>query len=600
MFPNDARLRNMTYGTTIHYDVDIEFHYSVFNGDIEERKIATNTFNQIFLGRLPIMLQSNLCILHSLDRAVRFQMGECKNDYGGYFIIDGKEKLIVSQEKFADNLIYCRKYNNPETDVYLVTADIRSVSEDTSKFTRTTSVRLVAPETKYTNLQLVVLVPNIKQPVPLFILMRALGIESDQDIIQTCLLIDVALDPDNMYIDLFIPSIHHAGLIFTQQTALAYLAELTKRKTTTEVMEILSDYFLPHIGELTFQEKAFFIGHMVNRVLRVYTKDEMPTDRDNFIFKRAETSGALLCDLFREYYLIQKKEILRKIGTELLVHGGDIMDTNELSEDALLSTFNLVIVSNRNAFFKERSLEIGMHKGFKGNWGSEAYTKRIGVVQDMNRLSWFTAMSHLRKMDLQMDASAKVVGPRLLNSSQWGIIDPVDTPDGGNIGLHKHLAICTYVTCRSPTAPVVQWLKTNTAMKGIENCSAVQLGALTKIMVNGKWVGVIDLPIDMVNFIKEQRRIGVFPVYASVAYHNRLNEISICTDAGRLTRPIYYMKKPLVPSYQMINNKTDKDVLWTWEQLITGFTEKKKTTDGFSSKHNRVYNSPTDLYNPPL
>ena len=182
MFPNDARLRNMTYGITIHYDVDVDFIYYV--GD--ERKEHTMKLEKIYLGRFPIMLQSDLCILKTLVKEVRFNMGECRNDYGGYFIIDGKEKVIISQEKFADNMLYIRK--NKDDDVYSHSAEIRSVSEDTYKAIRTTAIKIVAPSPSYSNNQIVVAVPNVRKPIPLFILMRALGVVSDKDIIRHCLL----------------------------------------------------------------------------------------------------------------------------------------------------------------------------------------------------------------------------------------------------------------------------------------------------------------------------------------------------------------------------------------------------------------------------
>jgi len=309
MFPNDARLRNMTYGITIHYDVDVEFIY--YSGD--EKKEHNIILPRIYLGRFPIMLQSDLCILNSLNKDVRFNMGECRNDSGGYFIIDGKEKVLISQEKFADNMLYIKA--NADADIYSYSAEIRSVSEDTSKPIRTTSVKILAPSTSLSNNQIVVAVPNVKKPVPLFILMRALGVVSDKDIIQTCLLTDLDDERENNknhYIDLFIPSVHDANKIFNQQNALEFMSQLTKSGTISGVIEILSDYFLPHIGELNFLEKAYFVGYMVNKMLKVYTKEEKPTDRDNFRFKRVELSGSLIYDLFREYYLIQKKEITRK------------------------------------------------------------------------------------------------------------------------------------------------------------------------------------------------------------------------------------------------------------------------------------------------
>ena len=450
MYPNDARLRNMTYGITIHYDVEIDFIYY----ENDEKKTHSAVLEQIYLGRFPIMLQSNLCILKDLSPEVRFNMGECRNDFGGYFIIDGKEKSIVSQEKFADNMLYIKK--NKSDNIYSYSAEIRSVSEDASKPVRTTAVKIVAGPAavntiKYSMEQFVVTVPNVRKPVPLFILMRALGVVSDESIIEHCLL---DLKKNESYIDLFIPSIHDANKIFTQENALQYIALLTKRRTINGVLDILMNYFLPNIGEKNFLDKAYFIGYMVKRLLQVYKKEQKPTDRDNFRFKRVELTGSLIYDLFREYYLIQKRDISLKIDSEHYYHKGKYKNN-----------FLSLIDDNYREFFKERIIESGFRKAFKGNWGAEAHTKRIGAVQDLNRLSWNSFISQLRKINLPLDASAKVVGPRLLHASQWGYIDPVDTPDGGNIGLHKHMSISTLITSGTSAKPLIKWLRAKTSLR---------------------------------------------------------------------------------------------------------------------------------------
>ena len=197
--------------------------------------------------------------------------------------------------------------------MYSYSCEIHSVSEDSSKPIRYTSVKIVAPDIKYTNNQLVVDVPNVKKPIPLFILMRALGVISDKSIIEYCLL---DLKKNKNMIDLFIPSIHDANTIFTQQIALEFIAKFTKRQTVSAVQDILMNYFLPHIGEDNFLNKAYFIGFMINKLLRVFTGKEAPTDRDNCKFKRVETSGKLIYDLFREYYLIQNRNIFLKLDKE--------------------------------------------------------------------------------------------------------------------------------------------------------------------------------------------------------------------------------------------------------------------------------------------
>ena len=612
MYPNDARLRNMTYGTTIHYDVDVDFIYYV--GD--EKREKTITIEKVYLGRFPIMLQSDLCILKSLNKQVRFNMGECRNDYGGYFIIDGKEKIVIPQEKFADNMLYIRK--NKSDDIYSYSAEIRSVSEDASKPIRTTAVKIVAPSSSdsgnessfgYTNNQIVVAIPNVRKPIPLFILMRALGVVSDKDIIKTCLL---DLDKNANYVDLFIPSVHDANKVFEQQTALKFIALYTKRGTISGVYEILSDYFLPHVGELNFLDKAYFVGFMVFRMLKVFMKEEKPTDRDNFRYKRVELTGSLIYDLFREYYLIQKRGISLKIDEEYYYHRSKYRDDegdksekraqrekskekekgapknpNKYNDDSFID----LIEMNFKHFFKDRDVEVGFKKAFKGNWGSEAHTKRLGAVQDLNRLSWNTYISHLRKINLPIDSTSKVIGPRLLNSSQWGFIDPIDTPDGGNIGLHKHIAISTHITSGSSSFPIINWLRGNTPLKILMECSPEYLGNSTKVMVNSNWIGVIDNPVELVNTLKLYRRNGVISIYTSISFDYRHNEVNIFSDAGRLTRPIYYVegRKPSFDRKEIIEMIKSEKI--TWEQIVSGI--KKKADTNFSTKTDIIYDVKT-------
>ena len=562
MYPNDARLRNMWYGTTIHYDVEVDVIYYLDDVKIEK----SFTLEKIYLGKFPIMVQSNLCILKSLSTEVRFNMGECKNDVGGYFIIAGKEKVILPQETFADNMIYIRK--NKSDHIYSHFAEIRSVSEDTSKPKRKTTVSIINPSISFTNNQIVVSVPNVRKAVPLFILMRALGVISDKDIIKTCLL---DIEKNKNYVNLFVPSVHDANRIFNQESAILFIATFTKRKTISSVIEILSNYFLPHVGELNFIDKAYFIGFMVFKLLKVYTTENTPTDRDNFKFKRIELSGTLIYDLFREYYLIQKRAIGLKIDKEFYFHKGKYKGVD----------FENLVSLNSSAFFKDRDVENGFMKAFKGNWGSESYTKRVGVVQDLNRLSWNSFMSHLRKINLPLDPTSKVIGPRLLNSSQWGYIDPVDSPDGGNIGLHKHLSIFTVITCGTSCHPIIKWLRANTSMKTVMECSPEYLSSSTKLFVNGIWTGVIDIPVELVSMMKLFRRNGLIPLFTSINFNRTDNEIHIYTDAGRLTRPIYYMSNGEPSFKQGIDEKIN------WENYVSGFNVKADET--YSHNNNKLY-----------
>ena len=650
MFPNEARLRNMTYGITIHYDIDVEFidildeteKPSLFtdeylkqleNGELDiteidntesadaftdlfieggsgkkqliktnpknakalkekasstvhERRsnalnqaiaqanvsntstknvqIRTMTLEKIYLGRFPIMIQSDMCILSGMTSDNRSAAGECKHDLGGYFIIDGKEKVIIPQEKLGDNMLNIKSFVNQETGdedeekeiEALCSAEIKSVSENIAKPRRTLSVKLLAPSKQYANGNIVVNIPNVRKPIPLFILFRALGITSDKDIIRTCLL---DLDKNNVFVDLFIPSVHDAEGILTQQNALYFISLLTKWKSIAYVHEILHDYFLPHVGEGNYQEKAYFLGHMVFRMLSVHLGLEAPTDRDNFKYKRVEVVGTLIADLFREYLTIQNKTY--HLGFESRLYFNE-----QRYEDHL----DLLIYSYYKDVTKDKIVETGFKKAFKGNWGSVAHTKRIGIIQDLNRLSFNSALAHLRKVCLPMDTSLKVVEPRKLHPSQWGYIDPLDTPDGANIGFHKSLAIATQISRGYSRENLISWLKQNTAVKMLIELHSSDIASMTKVFINGYWYGCVNDPIETVAKMKLYRRNALIPIQTSISFETKANTIYLFTDSGRLLRPLFYFNNNKV-SFDRKRLSTD----FTWNELITGFMKKR-------------------------
>ena len=612
MYPNEARLRDMNYFMTIHYDIEVEYLYyegetemgardedevevieeEQYGGqELEEEKRGGKRENtreakrsllergtkklaatvggkpkmraeweeikMVFLGKMPIMVQSEFCILNKMPKELLFSLGECRNEQGGYFIINGKEKVIITQEKFADNIMYIRESSD---DHYTHSADIRSVSENVSKPIRTLSVKIMRPTREFTFENIVVLIPNITRPVPLFIVFRALGVLSDKEIIQYCVL-DLNKYAD--LIDLFVPSVHDAGTVYTQSAALFFISQLLiKNKTIEKTMEILSDYFLPHVGEMNFKEKAHYLGYMVFRLLSVKMQIEPPTNRDNFKYKRMETAGSLISQLFREYYNIQINKIHHLFEEQYYAYSKGIYGQNlkKLVNDRSEAIFN-----------ENRVLEKGFSKAFRGDWGSQTHTKRIGVVQDLNRLSFNSAMSHLRKTNVPLDASVKLVGPRLLHNTQWGYLDPIDTPDGGHIGIHKNLSLFTNITKGISREPMIQWLRTKTDMKMLSDCSIDTISVLSKVIVNGHWVGVIHNPIETVAKIKLFRRNALVPIYISATFDVKQDTVYIYTDAGRLTRPIFYVENGAL-SFDKL--EWDGNAIH-WENLISGIHPKK-------------------------
>ena len=550
MYPNDARMRNMTYGITVHYDAELEFKWTNESG---KDVTAVHIIEKVFLGRFPVMVGSKLCITNGMSDTTRFQLGECRNDRGGYFILDGKERIIIPQERFADNMMYVREKTN---DMYSHSVDIRSVSEDASKPVRTMSVRIVSPSPKFTNGQIVVNIPNVRIPIPLFIVMRALGVVSDTSIIEYCLL---DIQSNNNYIDYFTPSIHDAGKVFDQETALKFIASFTKHKTVASALEIMTDYFLPHVGEMNFDTKAYFLGYMVKQMIDVVTGIKEPTDRDSFKYKRVDTTGRLLYDLFNEYYALQQREMFLVMDSDYFYHTGDKTEY-----------YFKTLIEKHIGVLKKRTVEAGISKAYKGSWGGSSHTKKEGVVQVLNRLSFNSAISHLRKINLPLDASAKVVGPRKLHGSQFGIIDPVDTPDGGNIGLHKHMAIMAQITSGVPKDKIINWLTANTGLKTVEGIYPKTVFERTIVFVNGTIAGTVSDPKKTISEFKRNRRLGVIDVYSSISWVISESVIDIWSDGGRLTRPVYYVNEKGGASYNNVvalNGITNGS--YSWNKIIS-------------------------------
>jgi DNA-directed RNA polymerase II subunit RPB2 len=443
---------------------------------------------------------------------------------------------------------------------------------------------MVAQGAKYTNRNIVVNIPNVRKPVPLFVVFRALGIISDKEIITMCM---HDLDKYGDLLDLFVPSVHEAGGIMSQIAALRFIAILTKHKSTAYAHEILCDYFLPHIGETNYIQKAYYLGYMVFRLINVSEGIENETNRDNYKYKRIDTAGVMISELFREYFKIQQNAV--RLQFDRMLNMNKVLYENDL--DAL-------IMHNYEEVFKQREVDGGFRKAFKGNWGAYTHTKRIGAVQDLNRLSYFSMMNHLRKTVLNLDSGVKLVGPRVLHASQWGFFDPIDSPDGSNIGLHKHLSLGTYITKSMSREPVVRWLRENIRMRILEECPHKILARMTKIIVNGLWAGVVDNPFACVEKIKLFRRNALLPIYMSVSFEISQNTIYIYCDEGRLSRPIFYFDKDSNKfSFQntkfLESMKSDNNAPIHWTQLISGLND--KTDANFHVDRMRIYEL-GDLY----
>ena len=640
LFPNEARLRNLTYSLPIMYDVVVELQ-------LVDSPRQVYPFQNVLLGYFPIMVNSKLCVLHGLDRELKFNLGECRNDRGGYFIIDGKEKVMVSQERMGTNQLRIAHSSKDGVGLY---ASILSASEDASKHLRTTSVKFLTnarPDASVTKRtfeqeQIVVDIPSVQKSIPLFIVMRALGIEADQDIIQLILL-DTQRYGDLS--ELLRPSVHDAGKNFTQYQCLCYIGfhvknahvaqsyKPTVRETdeaTSTVMatkytninhpilvtEILTNYFLAHVGE-NLVDKAYYLAHIVRELLLVKIGAKPVTDRDSFLYKRVDLPGRLLRDLFNDYFKLQKMAMRRHIDHAVKQYE---KQKKQVGEDAMnyRDTFDLLMQSRsaKHEFFEsERIVEEGILRGFKGDWGAQTYTKRDGIVQKLNRLSFNSYLSNLRKTVINLKIPTKNKDPMVLHTSQWGLMDFFDSPDSADNGLHKYMSIGAMVSTEVSPQPLIEllksnWLGTSKAMLPLSTFTQLLNPTLMfQVMINGNWVGfyaTYEATVKVMDKLRTLRRFGLIPLTVSIRLDFMYQVLYIATDSGRICRPVFYTycqhaicaqggcdnyatvyelggtepnycdqhkpsnTVPIRPVYKLSSTKFSADQDMSWSQLVAG------------------------------
>ena len=556
MYPNEARVRNLSYSSHIFCDIVID--YIINDGGDEPRKI-TRTFEKVNLGKIPIMLQSKLCVLNNASFEMRKQMGECPFDQGGYFVIDGQEKVIVSHERKAENKLYIVKSMD---DLYSYSAQIKSVPIDTFKYARTTVVNISKNAEVLT-----VRLPSIKKQIPLFILFRALGVESDKEILEY-ILYNLDDEKSKLFMEFLRPTIENSGLIYTQELAIKYLSNLTVGNTSSHCIDIIQTDVFPHVGN-EFQQKAFYLGYVVHKLLNVNFGIDLETDRDSFMFKRVDLSGFLLASLFRESYKQFQRDTRIAIDTEYRFNASQYQDDNYA---------NIVNSDNMRKIFNYNVIEGSFSKSFKIG----TILNKKGLIQSLNRLSYVGSVSQLRRINTTGDMI--MIGQRKLHGTQYGIICPVETPDGGNIGIKKHLTITGHITFGCSPEPIIKLLN-EMGLVNNENIVVKDLFNKTKVLINGKWLGVHDNPKQLVRLLRLHRQNGLINIFTSISWDIKAMEIHILTDGGRCCRPLYHLEKNnLLINNSMVEDLKTKKISWT--NLLFGFSGNRDITDYYNCEYN--------------
>jgi DNA-directed RNA polymerase II subunit RPB2 len=552
--PHACRLDNKSYMLTFRGDIVFEYVFPEGMGEP-----VVNTFENIVIGEIPLMLRSRNCYLTAMDG---YPLGECLYELGGYFIVDGKERVLLTQELLGNNMMYSGLRNRKAASTSEDTSDepaelkrvektsfegekefyvgIKSVSEDASKGPYSHYLVLSPPsawneedvERSRSKRSLVITLPGFTEPVPVLSIFAALGVTSDRDLYD--LILAGVPDKDRLaYDDVFEQLVlSHTLMLKKAGSDLDVLERLTKRKYRSEVVQNIYELMFPHIessenpGTL-LRRKAYLLAQMVRMAIDVSLERKSPSDRDNIEYKRFNTSGDLMFQEFRRIYREVSKTMLLKLDSR-------IQYERKTYEGRGLT--QLVERETVGTYWRKYMMMNEFTKSFKGQWGG-----RDGIAQELSRLSYVSYLSQLRRTSLQIEPSMNTAPPRRLYASQFGLTCPIDSPDGSGVGHLKSLAILAKVSNAFPSSVIRTKLFETKLVRRIEDVHpSTWMPFWTRVYVNSDLVGVCignteDLHVKLLTL----RRIGEFRFDVSLAWNRLENIYTITCDAGRPIRPVY-------------------------------------------------------------
>ena len=565
MMPNDARLRNLTYAAPLFVDINVTY-VEIDNTQSGKQILKKRQFPNVHFGKIPVMVGSEYCLLADQKHINPAKIGECSEDMGGYFIIQGGERVCISQERMSENRPFVFR-NNRNATKELEVVEVKSIGPDNDQVPKSNSVRMMYHPKNNQTVLLRATLPRMKAPIPLFILFRALGIKSDKEIIE------MILGPkgDSAFDTIIDDSIAEAAHVQTQEEAHEALATYIKTwaprgpggRPQVAVKDILAEELFPHIGaDGMAYEKACFLAHMTKKVLWVSSSRIPNDDRDAYPNKRVDLPGFLLANLFRtQFATMMVKDIKTYLAKE--IHGGSWKATGNFEE--------ILNISNIHKVIKSTNLEVGLKTCLAtGNFGSAKAggPTKNGVSQVLNRLNYISGISHLRRVSTPIEKMGKLIAPRKLHNTQWGYICPCETPEGHSVGVVKNMSTIAIVSIFSNPRTVRDFLDGLHVLKGLRDTTIEEKHTGLRVFLNGAWIGSLlsaDV-IRVVDALRAAKRQCELHPQTGIIWKIGLRELWITTEAGRMLRPLLY-----APALrEVLSLGLPKTILemMTWEELL--------------------------------
>ena len=506
--PNECRLRDMTYAAPILVDIKYTKAKSVFL-----RKGMT-------IGRLPMMLRSSKCVLSGKSEAEMCAMDECPLDPGGYFIVNGTEKVILVQEQLSKNRIIVEA----DTKKGIISASVTSSTHERKSKSYITLKK-----------DRMFLKHNIlNEDVPICVLLRAMGATSDMEMLGLVAGSNSALQDD--FAINFEDTIRLN--IYTQEQALDYIGSRIKiaRKLDSngqpkqhfqeEAIEAVSSVFIAHVpvNGLNFRPKAIYVAHMARRVLMAKHNPSLVDDRDYVGNKRLELAGQLLSLLF--------EDLFKKYNFDIKVNMDKLLKKSNPTQPADPTN---VMVGHASHITQGINRAIAT-----GNWNLKRFRMdRAGVTHVLSRLSFIAAIGMMTRISSQFEKTRKISGPRALQPSSFGMLCPADTPEGESCGLVKNLALMTHITTDDEEEPIKK-LMFILGAEDITDMAGNQLYASGAylVLLNGTPVALSRHPSWFLASFRRLRRSGRVSEFVSAFINHHHHTIQVATDEGRICRPL--------------------------------------------------------------
>lgn len=394
IYPIEARLRKLTYASPVYLEV------SAYIDGVQRESFVTE------IGKIPIMLKSKYCNINGMKREDLIAHGEDPDDLGGYFILNGNERVLITVEDLAPNKLFINKSSGPSKYIGKI-------------FSERGSYRIPHTMEQMKNGLMYLSFTRFRR-VPIIVVIKALGLIKDQEIVQL-------ISETRQYDDIFV-NLASLQEIKTEEDALEYLAKkigITQPKEIRleKTREQLDRYLLPHLG-LTSKErmvKAYNLCKMMKRYLMIARDEVNPVDKDHYMNKRLKMSGELMAELFRVNLRALVQDMLYNF--QRLVKRGKFSSIRNIIREQLLTS----------------RIKSAMATGV---WVGG----RKGISQNIDRVSDIATLSHLQRVVSLLTSTQENFEARGLHPTHFGKLCPIETPEGTNIGLRKNLSFMCSIT----------------------------------------------------------------------------------------------------------------------------------------------------------